>query len=143
MPPRPPEGVAARPAAVPVPAAPASPSSAETVTPESVKSDFASKAAVEESSAATVVAPTVKKDTVRIEVPKAKPLPPGATVKIQQTQPMIRPPAAEVRTLAVPGAVVGEAAEDPTLMYMSIGLLVFSALVLLFQVLNYIALSAT
>ena len=54
--------------------------------------------------AAVGIKPTPKKDTVRIEVPNAKQVP-QATVKLQQTQPLIRPPAAEVRTLAAPAVI--------------------------------------
>lgn len=71
--------------------------------------------------------PTVKKDTVRIEVPTAKQVP-QATVKLQQTQPLIRPPAAEVRTLApavITPAVVTDAdtveGEDSAMKFASIG----------------------
>lgn len=97
-------------------------------------------------SAATVVSPTPKKDTVRIEVPKtaAKPPVPATTVKMQ-TQPLQpRPPAAEVRTLPASSAVVttsGDVVEDdPMVKYAAIGVLVFSVLVFLSQVLNYLSL---
>lgn len=99
--------------------------------------------AVSEDSAATVVSPTPKKDTVRIEVPKKAAIPQN-TVKMQ-TQPLVpRPPAAEVRALPVSSSVVTpvETADDPTLAYASYGVLAFSVLVLIFQVLNYIALNA-
>jgi hypothetical protein len=89
----------------------------------------------------TVVKPTVKKDTVRIEVPPggAK-VAPQATVRIQQTQPLIRPPEAQVRTLAkVEDAdVVSSTQEDPVLLYASLGVLVFAAITFGIEVVTYV-----
>lgn len=91
------------------------------------------------------VKPTPKKDTVRIEVPGAKQVP-QATVKLQQTQPLIRPPQAEVRTLAAPMVATTTAdadevvtGEDPTVTMISWGVLAFSVIVLVLQVLTFIS----
>ncbi len=87
-----------------------------------------------------VVKPTVKKDTVRIEVPSSR-VAPQATVKIQQTQPLIRPPEAQVRTLArtdvdvVPEIVAGK--EDPMLMAFSLCVLVFAAISCAIEAITY------
>ena len=94
--------------------------------------------------AVAAVRPTPKKDTVRIEVPNAKQIP-QATVKLQQTQPMVRPPAAEVRTLAAPALVTvpdeaGEATEDDGLLRMaSIGVFVLALLTFASQLWTFIA----
>jgi hypothetical protein len=85
---------------------------------------------VASSDAPTVVKPTMKKDTVRIEVPPSgAKVAPQATVRIQQTQPLIRPPEAQVRTLAkVEDADdVSSSEEDPVLLYASLGVLIFAA----------------
>ena len=103
-------------------------------------------AVTSDSGDAAVVKPTPKKDTVRIEVPAAQRPAPQATVKLQQTQPLIRPPAAEVRTLvpaaAAPHAATAEGesvAEDPMMMYASIAVLVFAIVTLVVQALTYFA----
>ena len=89
----------------------------------------------------TVVKPTVKKDTVRIEVPSGGMVAPQATVKIQQTQPVVRPPEAQVRTLAkVENAdVVPMTQEDPALLYTSAAVLAFSVILCLIEALTYFA----
>ena len=84
------------------------------------------------------VKPTPKKDTVRIEVPNAKQVP-QATVKLQQTQPLIRPPAAEVRTVAAPAVIdlpgdTDEVAEEDSLLKMaSVGVFVLSLITVAIQ----------
>ncbi len=100
-----------------------------------------------------IVAPTVTKDTVRIEVPvKARAVqPPQATVKLP-VQPFLQRPIVQPGTLTTLPAVATAptidedenevAAEDPTMTYFSGGVLVFSAVVLLLQVLDYLSLSA-
>ena len=64
---------------------------------------------------------------------------PQATVKIQQTQPLVRPPEAQVRTLARTESadVVSMAEEDPTLLYTSIAVLAFSGILCLIEMLTY------
>jgi hypothetical protein len=94
-------------------------------------------------SAPTVVKPTAKKDTVRIEVPSAgAKLAPQATVRIQQTQPLIRPPEAQVRTLAKveraeAADVVASSAEDPMLLVASLCVLVFAAVTCAIEAITY------
>ena len=89
--------------------------------------------------------PTPKKDTVRIEVPNAKQVP-QATVKLQQTQPLVRPPAAEVRTLSAPAVVnlpddadevTGE--EDNLVKMASVGVFVLALLTVGIQLWSLIA----
>jgi hypothetical protein len=90
--------------------------------------------------APTVVKPTVKKDTVRIEVPAGgSRTAPQATVRIQQTQPLIRPPEAQVRTLAkVEDAdVVPATADDPMLLMASLCVLVFAAITCAIEAITY------
>ena len=97
---------------------------------------------------AAVVKPTPKKDTVRIEVPPAgRAAAPQATVKLQQTQPLIRPPAAEVRTIATTTAPITtraasdevEVENDPMLLYASVAVLIFAVVTFALQVMTYIA----
>ena len=94
--------------------------------------------------AAVGVKPTPKKDTVRIEVPNAKQVP-QATVKLQQTQPLVRPPAAEVRTLAAPAVVdlpgdTAEGVEDEGFLKMvSIGVFALALLTVAIQLWGLLA----
>jgi hypothetical protein len=90
--------------------------------------------------APTVVKPTVKKDTVRIEVPPTgSKMAPQATVRIQQTQPLIRPPEAQVRTLAKveDTHVVEASADDPMLLVASLCVLVFAAITCAIEAITY------
>ncbi len=87
-----------------------------------------------------MVKPTVKKDTVRIDVPSSpSKIAPQATVKIQQTQPLIRPPEAQVRTLARTddADVVPATQEDPMLMIASLCVLVFAAVTCAIEAVTY------
>ena len=86
---------------------------------------------------APTVKPTLKKETVRIDVPAAAKLVPQATVKIQSAPAPTRPPVAEVRT--VPALVTttattiaddedeAVASEDPTMRLVAGGVLAFAA----------------
>ena len=85
-----------------------------------------------------VVKPTVKKDTVRIAPPVASKVPPQATVRLQQTQPLVRPPEAQVRTLARTDVdVVSAPKEDPVLLFASLGVLVFAAVTCAIEAVTY------
>ena len=92
------------------------------------------------------VASTPKKDTVRIEVPSAKQAP-QATVKLQQTQPLIRPPVAEVRTVAAPRVVdVDTGADDETngveegsTKYLAAAVLIFAAATFVIELLSFLS----
>ena len=93
--------------------------------------------------AAVGIKPTPKKDTVRIEVPTAKQVP-QATVKLQQTQPMIRPPVAVVRTLAAPSVTdvssdTDEGVEDDFLKTASIGVFALALLTVAIQLWSFFA----
>ncbi len=82
------------------------------------------------------VKPTIKKETVRIEVPTAAKVVPQATVKIQPAPAPQRLPEAQIRT--VPALVTSTttvaddeaeapAHEDSTMTFVSAGVLVFAA----------------
>ena len=91
--------------------------------------------------APTVVKPTPKKDTVRIDVPAGPSrVAPQATVKIQQAQPAIRPEP-QVRTLAKveDSDVVPATADDPMLMVASLCVLVFAAVTCAIEAVTYFA----
>lgn len=86
------------------------------------------------------VKPTEKKNTARIELPANRPAP-QPTMKIQQTQPLIRPPEASVRTLSAPSQTTNlstmDGEEDKTLLYVSAGVLLFSVVAFALQAMTY------
>jgi hypothetical protein len=89
-----------------------------------------------------VMQPAMKKETVRIQTPVAAKVPPQATIRIQQTQPLVRRPEAQVRTLAAastqPTALVQASdGSDTAMLIVSLCVLVFAAVTLTFQALTY------
>jgi hypothetical protein len=117
------------------------------ILPKSMTAKITPKAA---EPAAGVVKPTIKKETVRIEVPTGPRGVPQATVRIQPAPPPARPPEAVVRTL-VPAPVpvltdtepeTGDeegVAHDPLLLYASYGVLAFALINFGLQLATYLA----
>ncbi len=86
--------------------------------------------------------PQMKKETVRIQAPGAAKAPPQATIRIQQTQPLVRRPEVQVRTLSTatpePAAFTHASdGSDTAMTVVSICVLVFAAVTLAFQALIY------
>jgi hypothetical protein len=95
-------------------------------------------------SVAGVVQPAMKKETVRIQTPAASKVPPQATIKIQQqTQPLVRRPEAQVRTLSTAASlqpaplVQASESSDTAMLIVSLCVLVFAAVTLTFEALTY------
>ena len=133
--------------AVPPPANPSKSITAR-ILPKSMTARITPKAA---ESAPTTVKPTIKKETVRIEVPTGPRPVPQATVKIQSAPAPAKGPEAAVRTL-VPAPVpalrttgesdfeeAGTLAHDPAVMYVSYGVLFFAVLNFALQLVNYLS----
>ena len=135
------------PMAVPEPATPSKSITAR-ILPKSMTAKITPKATAE--SEPSIVKPTIKKETVRIEVPTGPRAVPQATVKIQPA-PVAARPAAEVRTI-VPAPVpvlrtnadaeteeAGTSAHDPVVMYAAWGVLLFALVNFGLQLVTYLA----
>lgn len=123
------------------PRPPVAPAAPRPPTPTGAPSS-AARPAESETDGPLSVKPTEKKNTARIDLPANRPAP-QPTMKIQQTQPLIRPPEAPVRTLSVPSQTANLSAtdveEDKTTLYVSAGVLLFSVVAFILQLMTYLA----
>ena len=116
------------------------------ILPKSMTAKITPKATAEVTPA--TVKPTIKKETVRIEVPTGPRAVPQATVKIQPAPAPAKPPEAAVRAMVpvpVPtlkAATVTDVEEaeaathDPMIMYVSCGVLLFAFITFALQLMT-------